>query len=131
VLEIGVDYAVNHPPSGMFPCIALDDDGYYWFLHPLFERLAAETGEYIDLYGNATFFGGDLCALEQMLTKARGMVLSLPEAWDVHTGTQLLPVHQEVFKPVERARLLYLLDTWEDAVRVAKEHERPIVCFGD
>jgi len=131
MLDIGVGYAVNHPPSGMFPGIALDDDGYYWFLHPLFERLAAETGQYIDLYGNASFFGADLCALERMLKTARELVWSQPETWEVHTGTQIRPVHQEVFKPVERARMIQLLDTWDDAVRAAKEHERPIVCFGD
>ena len=131
MLDIGVGFAVNHPPSGMFPCIALDDDGYYWFLHPLFERLAAETGEYIDLYGNATYFGDDLDALEQMLKTARELVLSQPETWEVHTGTQIRPVHQAVFKTVERARMTQMLDTWEDAIRAAREQDRPIVCFGD
>ena len=127
MLDIGVGHAVNHPPSGMFPVITLDDDGYYWFLYPLFERLAAETGEFIDLYGIATFFGDDLSALERMLKTARDLVLSQPETWKVCIGMQKGPV----YNTAERGRMIHLLDIWEDAVRVAKEHERPIVCFGD
>jgi hypothetical protein len=123
MLTIGVGYAVDHPPSGMFPVLELEDDGYYWFLHPLFERLAAETGQYIDLYGNATFFGEDLDSLERTLTAAQELVLSQPEAWEVLTNGRA--------GTVQRVQLLQLLDTWEDAIRAAKEQGRPIICFGD
>jgi hypothetical protein len=130
MLSIGIGYAANHPPSGVFPCLALNDDGYYWFLHPLFDKLAAETGQYIDLYGNASFAATDLAALERMLKEARTLVLSQPESWEVHTGTQLRPVCREIYHPVRREEFLPLLDTWENIIAIAKESGRPVVSFG-
>jgi len=43
----------------------MDDAAPYWFMHTLFEKLAAETGQYIDLYGSASFAGARLTALNQ------------------------------------------------------------------
>src|SRR4051812_32375630 len=112
MLDIGVGYDVGKPPTATEPGLALDD-GYYWFLHPLFEELRVVTGEYIDLYGDAAFIGPDLDALERMLSAARRLVEAQPEFWEVHTGTQVRPVHREVHKPVERAEFLRRLGRWE------------------
>ena len=50
MLDIGVGDALHQPSDPAEPSLGFEgDDGYYWFLHPLFERLAAETGQYIDL----------------------------------------------------------------------------------
>ena len=94
-------------------------------------RLAAETGQYIDLYGDALFAGPDLAALRRVLAEARRVVEAQPESWQVHTGTQLLPAHREVFKAVERTEFLRLLGVWEQAVRRAGELGRAVICFGD
>jgi hypothetical protein len=56
-LDIGLDVGGSMSPSRSEPSLTLDDDGYYWFLHPLWERLRPETGQYIDLYGYAGFAG--------------------------------------------------------------------------
>ena len=74
MLDIGVGDALCQPPDPDEPSLGLEDDGYYWFLHPLFERLAGETGQYIDLYGDALFAGPDLLALSRMLSEARRLV---------------------------------------------------------
>jgi hypothetical protein len=130
LLDVGVGSAEKHPPAGTFPRLTLGDDGYYWFLHSLFERLEAETGESVDLYGYAAFAGDHLAALERMLQVARELVSRHPETWDVYVGTQVRPVYQETYKKVERERFMHLLDTWQSAVRVAMELCRPVVCVG-
>jgi hypothetical protein len=56
------------------------DEGYYWFLHPLFEELRAETGEYINLYDRAVFSGDSLEALARTLSAAHSLVAGHPES---------------------------------------------------
>ena len=50
---------------------SFEDDGYYWFLYPLFEELAKETGQHIDLYDGAAFSGISLEALARTIASAR------------------------------------------------------------
>ena len=56
---MGLDIGIGDAQVGRLmrnePSIVFEDDGYYWYLHPFFEVLRAETGEYIDLYGGANF----------------------------------------------------------------------------
>jgi len=131
MLDIGVGYEAGKPPAATEPRLALDDDGYYWFLHPLFGELWTATGQYIDLYGDAAFTGPDLDALERTLTTARGLVEGQPESWEVHTGTQTAPVRREVYRPVERAQFLRLLRVLEQVIERARQTGRAVVCFGD
>ena len=131
MLDIGVGDGVGKPPDTTEPRLAFDDDGYYWFLHPLFGELRAATGQCIDLYGDAAFAGPDLDALERMLSAARRRVEAEPESWDVHTGTQVQPVRREVFKQVGRAEFLRLLEAWGQVLERARQTGRAVVCFGD
>src|SRR5437763_11663789 len=101
-LAIGVGDEASFQPLPGEPCLDLDNDGYYWFLAPLFEQLARETGQSVDLYGDAAFDGKNLQVLRRMLTGARTLVESQPGTWEVHVGTQLKPVHKEVYARVER-----------------------------
>jgi hypothetical protein len=130
-LDIGVGDGCSLIPVQGEPSLFLEDDGYYWFLHPLFERLAVETGQYIDLYGDGSFAGEKLAALERVLAEARQFVRSQPEAWSVHVGTQVSPERRELYRPVERQAMLALLDRWDVAIERARQLGRPIVCFGD
>jgi hypothetical protein len=130
-LDIGVGDGSSPFPIPGAPAILLQDDGIYWFLHPLFERLRTETGQYIDLYGDAAFEGQNLSALERILVEARRLVACQPEAWEVHVGAQMSPVHCELFKPVQRQAMLDLLDQWEAVIQFASQQRRPVVCFGD
>src|SRR3954463_10805510 len=110
-LDIGLAGPRPGPPSAADPIVQFwdyDDDntgGYYWFLHPLFERLAEKTGQYIDLYGDAEFRGDDLSSLRQTLLEAQRLVAAQPERWPVCRGTvampnATLPVPRESFQEV-------------------------------
>src|SRR4051812_13925815 len=131
MLDIGVGSEIGKPPEAAEPRLGLGDDGYYWFLHPLFGELWAATGQYIDLYGDAAFAGPDLDALERTLAAARAAVEGRPESWEVHTGTQTAPVRREVYRPVERAEFLRLLGVWDRVIERARQTGRAVVCFGD
>jgi hypothetical protein len=120
-LDIGVGSGTSFVPDPAEPLVQLDDDGYYWFLHPLIKELYGQTSQYVDCYGDARFTGQRLEALERMLQKARTQVRAQPRKWQV-AGTSSV---------VERARFEQLLDRWDAVVARAKELNRPVVCFGD
>src|SRR5262249_15998931 len=130
-LDVGIGDGTSLIPMPSEPSLCLNSDGYYCFLHPLFERLRTETGQYIDLYGDASFFGDSLSALERVVADAKRLVLSQPATWRVHTGTQLTPEHKELYADVEKNRFLALLGRWEQIIARAKEIGHPVVCLGD
>jgi hypothetical protein len=70
-LDIGVGDGSSPVPIRDEPLLSLNDDAIYSFLHPLFERLRWETGQYIDLYGDASFSDWRLATLKRMLAQAR------------------------------------------------------------
>ncbi len=61
-------------------------DGYYSFLYPLITELNENTGQLIDLWGDATFSGADLIALRDTIHAAKNLVASQPADWDVYVG---------------------------------------------
>ena len=130
-LDIGIGDGSSPQPLASEPTCQINDEGLYWFLHPLFERLRAATGQYIDLYGGASFAGYSLIALQRMLADARTLVQAQPVSWQVHVGTQTAPVHREVYRPVECGALLSFITAWERIVARAEELGKPVVCFGD
>lgn len=115
-----------------FVC-AFDDNGYYWFLYPLFERLAEETGQWIDLYDGAVFGGETLDALARTLASARSLVEVQPAVWEVISGIRSVPVPvpEEVRCRIEKAKMIALLDGLEAGVRRARETGTYITFFGD
>lgn len=127
MLDIGVGDALYQASDPDEPSLGFEgDDGYYWFLHPLLEQLAGETGQYIDLYGYAMFAGPDLLALARMLSEARRLVEAQPATWLVQTA--VAPV---LHKQVARDEFLRLLTVWERATARAQELGRAVTCFGD
>jgi len=133
-MSLDIALAKGPPSSAAEFSVSFDDDengGYYWFLHPLFERLAHSTGQYIDLYGEAEFRGDDLAALDETLSEARQLVSAQPEQWSVHVGTQIGPVQRELFRDVERSKFLALIDGLSALVTQARSTGRPVVCLGD
>ena len=63
---------------------SFEDDGYYWFLHPLFEELKQRTGQYTDLYGCAAFSGHTLNELKSSITGATQLAQLQPDTWEVN-----------------------------------------------
>jgi hypothetical protein len=130
-LDLGIGDGVSLIPQQSEPSLWLESDGYYWFLHPLFEKLRSETGQYIDLYGYASFSGATLSVLERMVAEAVRLVQAQPATWQVHTGTQVRPDHKELYAEVKKDCFLELLNKWQQIIARAKETGKPIVCFGD
>ena len=133
-LDIGIGKSSTSGFVKGEPLLSLDDDGYYWFLHPFFERLAADTGQYIDLYDHASFSEQDVVALEQMLLTVRAHVESQPDTWEVCVGTQATPDTpdvKEVYKTVQRELFMDLIARFQQVITRAKELGRPVVCLGD
>jgi hypothetical protein len=113
------------------PRTCLFDDGYYWFLYPFWVELRERTGEYVDLYGNASFSGPALDAFRGVLGKAQAVAVDRPEAWRVHTGTHIGPVRTELYETVYRAELLRLLETLSVIAARAAELGGSVECSGD
>ena len=134
-LDVGIGDGVSLIPLQSEPSLQLNSEGYsegyYWFLHSLLERLQSETGQYIDLYGDAWFSGATLSALERMVAEAIRLVQAQPATWQVHTGTQTSPEHKELYAQVEKDRFQDLLHKWEQIIARAREIGKPVVCFGD
>src|SRR5687767_1401308 len=130
-LDLGIGNGVSLIPQQSEPSLWLDSDGYYWFLHPLFEKLRSETGQYIDLYGDASFSAATLSALERMVAEAMRLVEAQAATWQVYTGTQLKPEHKELYAEVTKDCFLAMLRKWQQIIARAKDIGKPVVCFGD
>lgn len=131
MLQIGLGTSASPVPHSDQPSLFLDDDGYYWFLHPLFTQLAEQTGQYIDLYGNAYFEGTRISPLQEVLTQARQQVEKQPGTWRVSIGFQTHPEYKETFEEVNQAIFLERLSQWENLVALARQQSLGVVCFGD
>lgn len=108
-----------------------NDDGYYWFLVPLFENLWKKTGQTIDLYGNATFSGEYLDDLKAVIIEAKQLLVSQPKIWEVSTGTQISPVRKEIFSTVTKVGFEELLNKIEMAIEKAKSENSCVTFWGD
>ena len=120
------------PRSG--PSTSFEPEAYYWFLHPLIERLAETTGRYIDLYGTAEFSSGEIDMVDEFLDDAEELVRAQPASWDVHMGTRFRgfsPVGTEILETVERVAFLAFLGQLRQIAKHSKELGAPMVFFGD
>jgi len=124
-LDIGIDVGSSLIRAQGETWLRMENAAPSWFLHPLFEKLRAETGQYIDLYASATFADEQLAALKKMLAEAQ------PDCWEVQVGVQLAPVRRDLREPLDRGTVLDLIAAWERVVARAEELGRPVVCLGD
>lgn len=108
-----------------------ENAGYYWFLYPLFKDLTKQTGQHIDLYGNAVFGGDTLDALEKTLALAHLLVDAQLDNWEVRTGIRIKPMVQEVYAVIDKQEMNILLAKLEGAVRQAKSTGAYVSFFGD
>lgn len=131
MLDIGIGTRASRVPHPDKPSFSLDDDGYYWFLYPLFAQLYEHTAQMVDLYGKAFFEGTSLDALQEVLAQARQQLESQPETWQVSVSLQISPEYKEVFDEVSRTTFLEILDRWKRLVEFAQKHGLGIVCWGD
>jgi hypothetical protein len=137
-LDIGIGDGFSVGLLANEPSLFLEDDGYYWYLHPLFEELRAATGQYIYLYGDASFSGPMLTALEEIVSRAQDLVDRQPATWNVCVGQELVPWEKGArkhskprFAVVAKDQFLALLNRWQDLIIRAKKSQRSVVCIGD
>jgi hypothetical protein len=108
--------------------VVLEDDGYYWFLHPFFVDLAEATGEHVDLQGDAVFSAVTFDAFEGALVDARDAVLGEDPKWDVRIGTSWSPVRAELRSTVLRDGLLTIVEALGNLISEARRTGADIVC---
>ena len=107
------------------------NDGYFWFLYPLFNDLAKRTGQRIDLFGDAAFAGDTLDELEQTLVSARALVDAQPDVWERVVKVQKKSVWGEERQQLNKQQMFVLLEKLEGAVREAKATGKYVIFFGD
>ncbi len=118
-------------PTGLRIGFSFEDDGYYWFMHPWFERLAEQTGKYIDLYGGSEFSPIEFQRLRTITAEVRKQIMERPTTWQVTTGWQTHPERKEILQEVNRAAFLKLLDDFESLMDTASLKGKTIECIGD
>ena len=119
--------ADGDPPAEL----SLEDDGYYWFLHPWFERLRAQCGKFLDLYGDVVFTADDFPRLRQLLDDASASAREQPASWEVCVGQQTRPMPRKIYHSVRRDQLMALLDDLRSIVSQAERTGQQIECIGD
>jgi hypothetical protein len=130
-LDIGI--TVKQDRSGALDPrwgIALDDDGYYWYLYPLFEELHSQTGEMIDLYGDALFKGETLLSLQRIVQKALEIVRKQPPEWEVLIGWYGVS-QEQIFSKVSKETFVSLPERFEHLIDRAIQENEFVVCLGD
>jgi hypothetical protein len=127
---MGLDIGAYPPGSAKAPpvcSVMLDDDGYYWFLHPLFEA----AGLHIDLYGDATFGTSHFGRLKKLLHGASELVEARPAKWQVKVGTILVPEKKDAFALVTKVEFRELLAKLRRVVEEAERLGGYVECQGD
>ena len=121
---MGLDIGISEKETVIYPqrdepIVTLEDNGYFWFLYPFFEELAAETGKWIDLYEAPVFVGQELKALKGTISMARGLIRKKPNTWKVENFS------------VEKKEFLILLRKISQIIDLAIKTKRCVTFFGD
>ena len=111
--------------------MSIEDDGYYWYLHPLFETMHQQIGIYIDLYGDAEFTTGNINQLESIIENATEMIAVEPESWDVCIGTQTHPVKKKLFSKVTKKGFNKRLKTLKEMIAEVRNNSAKLLFVGD
>lgn len=111
--------------------VSFEDDGYYWFLHPLFEKMASSIGFYIDLYGSAQLKDANIAQFELLLKEAYAMVSEKTDYWEVHTGTETYPIKKEIYNKISKLHLINKLDILSSMASEVKKGNSKMVFEGD
>jgi hypothetical protein len=114
--------------------LTLESDAYYWFLYRYFESANLDRQhELIDLYGDNVLDGYQLDRLQDELKTALTDVNARPDTWDVLVGWKSEQVGRESedWRPIERRRMVEIINSLLDLIRRAKESGLKLICVGD
>jgi hypothetical protein len=123
----------DRPVNSSERTLCLDDDGYYWHLYRYFEGANLDRRrELVDLYGAAEIDGYQLERLAQELRAARRDAARNPARWRVLTGWRNTPAREnEIWSPVERTKLIELIDQLLWLVAFARKRRLKLIVSGD
>ncbi|WP_028982082.1 hypothetical protein [Sporocytophaga myxococcoides] len=108
-------------------------DADYWYLWPtMIKEIKEETGELIDLYDDAEFSGDNLPKVEEIVIRQLEKLKQKKEKeWQVHIGTQIEPVKQEIFKSLIKKDLERKLRHFLKIMEQARLTNEKVICIGD
>lgn len=114
--------------------LALESDGYYWFLYRNFESANLDRrNELIDLYGGASIDGYQLDRLEDELRTALLDIQSRPESWPVLVGWTSTSISRETedLRVIEKSKLVALINQLLALIDRARQAKLRLVYVGD
>ena len=126
---MGLDIAAFPPGPQTAPpvfSVTLDDDGYFWFLHPYFEQ----AGFHLELYGDLMFGTSELERVKKVLERAAEALESKPATFHVSIGKTVEPV-EEVVSTVTKADFRDLLARLRRVIEEAERLGGYVECTGD
>ena len=117
------------PSSGY--AVSFEPEAYYWFVHPLVEKLKERHGKYFDPYQGCEFEPTELHLFQALIDDADALAEHKPEKFSVHVGTQIKPVAQDWYVEVDRGDLRSFLDSLRDAAGRCERKGMALHLFGD
>jgi hypothetical protein len=111
--------------------LELDDGGIYWYLFPFFERLGNQTGQFIDLYGDAKFSSENLGPLDSILSEALKSLELQPDVWEQKTGEQIRPVRKTLTQTISRKDVGSFITSLQDLLEKAVTGRGVVTFTGD
>ena len=105
----------------------------YWYLwSTMLKEIKDQTGEMLDLYEDAELSGENLTKVERILLKQLKELKAMKEKqWEVHTGTEIIPIQREVYKTLIKKDLVGKLERFLVIVQLAIEKKEKVMCTGD
>lgn len=106
---------------------------YYWYWYPDFwNSLKHETGEWVELYDDTIFTGDDLTKAKKLFVEELDKVKKrLEDSWKVHTGTQTLPEHKEIYVDISKSEFVDFIGKLLQFFDLAIERSEQVQFIGD
>jgi len=109
----------------------LHDGGIYWYLFPFFERLGNQTGQLIDLYGNAKFSAENISLLDSILREALKSLELQPDVWEQKTGEQIRPVRKTLTQKISKKDVSSFINSLHNLLEKAVKGRGVVTFTGD
>ncbi len=109
----------------------MHDGGIYWYLFPFFERLGNQTGQLIDLYGDAKFSAENIVPLDIILREALTSLELQPDVWEQKIGEQIRPVRKTLTQTISRKDVRSFINSLQDLLEKAVNGRGVVTFTGD
>jgi hypothetical protein len=116
------------------PRLSLEDaglDGLIVCVQEFTGRSSATGGPEFDQYGSNAFTAQDLPCLSDALARAAAHFRACSEQIPVWVGTEIKPVHRELYEDVPREKLVALITKLRELVQEAIDTGQVLLVLGD